>query len=165
MGDLKDEDHPIEATAYASTAATMENKNKKDYSIPPSIEFPFTYPTKKRKIRKEGETTSDFNHLQYISDEAREVFHKWLSLQQGAVILRVKNSGTLNCCMMFLNKSMTILILITCVSCNGDCGMFLIKYAEYLMHDHPFNLLTGARIDWFREKMTIELFYFKILPM
>ena len=38
MGDLKDEDHPVEATAYAVVATTMENKNKKDYSIPPSIE-------------------------------------------------------------------------------------------------------------------------------
>ena len=38
MGDLKDEDHPVEATAYVVVAATMENKNKKDYSIPPSIE-------------------------------------------------------------------------------------------------------------------------------
>ncbi|KAL6334350.1 hypothetical protein AAG906_014751 [Vitis piasezkii] len=48
---------------------------------------------------------------------------------------------------------------------DGDCGMFLIKYAEYLMHDHPFNSLTDARIGWFREKMAIELFYFKNLPM
>ncbi|KAL6347095.1 hypothetical protein AAG906_012346 [Vitis piasezkii] len=133
MGDLKDEDHPDEANAYVA-AATMENKKKKDYSITPSIESPFTNPTKRMKIRKEQETTSEFNHLQSISEEAREAFHKWLSLQQGAVILRVKNSGTLNGCMMFLNKSMS-------------------------------NSLTGARIDWFREKMTIELFYFKILPM
>ena len=44
MGDLKDEDHLVEAIAYASTAATMENKNKKDYSIPPSIEVsPLSY--------------------------------------------------------------------------------------------------------------------------
>ena len=40
MGDLKDEDHPVEATAYASTATTMENKNKKDHSILPSNEVP-----------------------------------------------------------------------------------------------------------------------------
>nr|CAN83433.1 hypothetical protein VITISV_010135 [Vitis vinifera] len=45
---------------------------------------------------------------------------------------------------------------------DGDCGMFLIKYVEYLMHDNPFSSLTGARIDWFREKMATELFYFKI---
>ena len=44
MGDLKDEDHPVEATAYAAAVATMENKNKKDYSIPPSIEVtPLSY--------------------------------------------------------------------------------------------------------------------------
>ncbi|RVW41968.1 hypothetical protein CK203_091904 [Vitis vinifera] len=48
---------------------------------------------------------------------------------------------------------------------DGDCGMFLIKYVEYLIHDHPFSSLTGASIDWFREKMATELFYFKILPM
>ena len=52
---------------------------KKSYFLQP----PFIDPTKKRKIRKERETTSDFNHLQSISDEARETFHKWLSLQQG----------------------------------------------------------------------------------
>eukprot|EP00261_Vitis_vinifera_P036700 XP_019077943.1 PREDICTED: sentrin-specific protease 1-like [Vitis vinifera] len=155
MGYLKDEDHPVEATSYAAVVATMENKNKKDYSIPPSIEPPLTDPTKKRKNRNEGETTSDFNPLQSISKEAREVFHKWLSLQQGVVILKVKNSGTLNGCMMFLNKSMS----------SGDCGMFLIKYTECLMHDHPFSSLTDVRIDWFREKMAIELFYFKNLPM
>ncbi|XP_034705278.1 uncharacterized protein LOC117929162 isoform X1 [Vitis riparia] len=45
--------------------------------------LPFTDPKKRRKIRKEGETTFDFNHLQYIFEEAREAFHKWLSLQQG----------------------------------------------------------------------------------
>ncbi|XP_034705279.1 uncharacterized protein LOC117929162 isoform X2 [Vitis riparia] len=84
MGDLKDEDHPVEATAYVAVAAAiLENKNKNDYSIPLSIELPFTDPKKRRKIRKEGETTFDFNHLQYIFEEAREAFHKWLSLQQG----------------------------------------------------------------------------------
>ena len=51
-----------------------------------------------------------------------------------------------------------ILLLIICVSCSGDYGMFLLKYAEYLMHDHLFSSLTGARIDWFREKMAIVLF-------
>ena len=44
MGDLKDEDHPVEATTYVVVAATMENKNKNDYSIPPSIEVtPLSY--------------------------------------------------------------------------------------------------------------------------
>ena len=44
MGYLKDEDHPVEATSYAAAVATMENKNKKDYSIPPSIEVtPLSY--------------------------------------------------------------------------------------------------------------------------
>ena len=44
MGNLKDEDHPVEAKAYATAAATMENKKKKDYSIPPSIEVtPLSY--------------------------------------------------------------------------------------------------------------------------
>ncbi|XP_034705281.1 uncharacterized protein LOC117929162 isoform X4 [Vitis riparia] len=39
MGDLKDEDHPVEATAYVAVAAAiLENKNKNDYSIPLSIE-------------------------------------------------------------------------------------------------------------------------------
>ena len=44
MGDLKDEDHSVEAHAYVVAAATMENKKKKDYSIPPSIEVtPLSY--------------------------------------------------------------------------------------------------------------------------
>ena len=38
MGDLKDEDHQVEANAYVVATATMENKKKNDYSIPPSIE-------------------------------------------------------------------------------------------------------------------------------
>ena len=47
---------------------------------------------------------------------------------------------------------------------NGDCGMFLIKYVEYLMHDHPFNSLTGVRIDWFREKWQLNTSTSKIYP-
>ncbi|KAL6332368.1 hypothetical protein AAG906_004938 [Vitis piasezkii] len=58
------------------------------------------------------------------------------------VILRVTNNGTLNNCMMFLDKNM-----------------------KYLINNHPFSSLTGAHMDWFQEKMTTELFYFKILPM
>ena len=58
-----------------------------------------------------------------------------------------------------------ILLLIICVSCSGDYGMFLLKYVEYLMHDHPFSSLTGARMDWFQEKMATDLFYFKDLSM
>ncbi|KAL6350451.1 hypothetical protein AAG906_004402 [Vitis piasezkii] len=30
---------------------------------------------------------------------------------------------------------------------NGDCGMFVIKYAEYLMHNHTLKSLTSARMD------------------
>ncbi|RVW77003.1 hypothetical protein CK203_036886 [Vitis vinifera] len=48
---------------------------------------------------------------------------------------------------------------------DGDCGMFVIKYVEYLMHNHPLKSLTSARMDWFREKMAAELFYMKYLPM
>ena len=47
------------------------------------LQSPFTNSTKRMKIRKERKTTSKFNHLQSISEEAREAFHKWLSLQQG----------------------------------------------------------------------------------
>ncbi|RVW86036.1 hypothetical protein CK203_041447 [Vitis vinifera] len=65
-----------------------------------------------------------------------------INVRRRAVILRVKNSGTLNSYMMFLNKSM-----------------------KYLMHHPPFSSLTDARIDWFREKMATELFYLKNLPM
>ena len=52
---------------------------KKSYFLQSS----FKNPIKRREIRKKGETTYDFNTLQSISDEAREAFHKWLSLQQG----------------------------------------------------------------------------------
>ncbi|RVW57840.1 hypothetical protein CK203_114817 [Vitis vinifera] len=57
------------------------------------------------------------------------------------------------------------LTLIICVPCNGDCGMFVIKYVEYLMHNHPLKSLTSAGMDWFQEKMAAELFYMKYLPM
>ena len=69
--------------------------------------------------------------------------------------LRVTNIGTLNGHMIFLRGicitnihliillsclkhhfSITLQILIIGVSCGGDCGMFLIKYVEYFMHDH-----------------------------
>ncbi|KAL6325150.1 hypothetical protein AAG906_022995 [Vitis piasezkii] len=47
---------------------------------------------------------------------------------------------------------------------GGDCGMFVIKYVEYLMHNHPLKSLTSARMDWFRKRWR-ELFYMKYLPM
>ena len=43
-------------------------------------------------------------------------------------------------------------MLIIGFSCGGDCGMFLIKYAKYLIHDHSFNSLISAHVDWFQEK-------------
>ncbi|KAL6321060.1 hypothetical protein AAG906_012046 [Vitis piasezkii] len=150
MGNLKDENHPVKANAYAVAVATMENNKKNDYSIPPSIEPPFTDPTKRRKIRKEGETTSTL----ILSKVLLRILHATSYYGKNGDP-KSEEHGTFNGCMMFLNKSMS----------NGDCGMFLIKYVEYLMHDLPFSSLTGARIDWFREKMTTKLFYFKNLPM
>ena len=47
----------------------------------------------------------------------------------------------------------------------GDCGMFVIKYAEYLKHIYPFNSLIGDLMDWFWKTISIELFYMKDLPM
>ncbi|RVW33023.1 hypothetical protein CK203_101244 [Vitis vinifera] len=271
MGELKDEDHLVEAFAYVAVAATMENKNKNDYSIPPSIEnlwiefMKFNYLKKELKevnrkidnlrqllldVKGQNESCAidntkfsksgtkgkdigmDFNSLDdkfdiVMEDEEDEnhdhidvdidylhankewfkslVQHgswlkdthidvafyffpkcerrwekhakkwnqfqmqandilvdyvnglhpipsmKWsemdivyvpINVRRRAVILRVKNSGTLNSYMMFLNKSM-----------------------KYLMHHPPFSSLTDARIDWFREKMATELFYLKNLPM
>ena len=49
--------------------------------------------------------------------------------------------------------------------CSGDYGMFLIKFVEYLMHNHPMDTLTSECMDWFREKMALELFFHKELPM
>ena len=43
-------------------------------------------------------------------------------------------------------------MLIIGFSSGGDCGMFLIKYAKYLIHDHSFNSLISAHVDWFQEK-------------
>ena len=44
MGDLKDEDHQVEANAYVVATATMENKKKNNYSITPSIKVnPLSY--------------------------------------------------------------------------------------------------------------------------
>lgn len=52
----------------------------------------------------------------------------------------------------FLNKDLNvdfirILMLIIGFSSGGDCGMFLIKYAKYLIHDHSFNSLISAHVD------------------
>ena len=63
----------------SSTIFKQGRELKKSYFLQP----PFIDPTKRRKNKEEWETTSDFNPLQSISEEAREVFHKWLSLQQG----------------------------------------------------------------------------------
>ena len=41
----------------------------------------------------------------------------------------------------------------------------MIKYVEYLMHNHPFDSLSSEIMDWFREKMATELFYMRDLPM
>ena len=41
----------------------------------------------------------------------------------------------------------------------------MIKYAEYLMHNHPFDSLSNDIMDWFQEKMTLELFYMRYFPM
>ena len=50
-------------------------------------------------------------------------------------------------------------------SFSGDGIFFLIKFAEDLMHNHPMDTLTGEQMDWFREKMAVELFFHKELPM
>ena len=44
-------------------------------------------------------------------------------------------------------------------------GMLVIKYVEYLMHNHPFNSLTGDLMDWFQDQMLADLFYMKDLSM
>ena len=33
------------------------------------------------------------------------------------------------------------------------------------MHNHPMDTLRGEWMDWFCEKMTMELFFYKELPM
>ena len=40
----------------------------------------------------------------------------------------------------------------------------MIKYVEYLMHNHSFNSLIGDLMDWFREKISTKLFFMKDLP-
>ena len=47
------------------------------------LQHPFIDPIKERKIRKEGETSLDFNPLRSIFEEAMKSFHNWLSLQGG----------------------------------------------------------------------------------
>ena len=51
------------------------------------------------------------------------------------------------------------------VLCSGDCGTFLIKFVEYLMHNHPMDTLTGEWMNWFCENTIVELFFHKELPM
>ena len=50
-------------------------KQMRELKKPYFLQHPFTDTTKKRKIRKEGETSLDFNPLQSISEEARKSFH------------------------------------------------------------------------------------------
>ncbi|KAL6333970.1 hypothetical protein AAG906_000021 [Vitis piasezkii] len=148
-------------------------------------------PTKRKKLRKEIEKPlTSFDHLRPISEEALESFQKWISDDQGSTIdidymhidkkwfQSLSNHGSwladtplysikwpnVDIVYVPINVRAT-LTLIICVPCSGDCGMFVIKYVEYLMHNHPLKSLTSARMDWFREKMAAELFYMKYLPM
>ncbi|RVW32092.1 hypothetical protein CK203_102403 [Vitis vinifera] len=218
MGDLEDEDHPVEVNAYAAAGATMENKKKKDYSILLSIEVDIGYLHADKEwfesLVQHGSWLKDM-HI----DVAFYFFHKWIIEKPPAFSQNFTTTDTMVWKNMkarwekhakkwnkFQMQADDILVDyvnglhpipsmkwsevdIVYVSINsgdpkseeqwdierlhdvpqqeydGDCGMFLIKYAEYLMHDHPLSSLTGSRIDWFREKMATELSYFKILPM
>ena len=33
------------------------------------------------------------------------------------------------------------------------------------MYNHPMDTLIGEKMDWFRKKMSMELFFHKELPM
>ena len=69
----------------------------------------------------------------------------------------------LNSCKIFLNKNVSksfldLLSYVVHLVLNNysnigywyiiqcDCGMFVINYVEYLMHNHPFNSLTSVRM-------------------
>ena len=41
----------------------------------------------------------------------------------------------------------------------------MIKYVEYLIHNHPFDSLLDDIMDGFQEKMATKLFYMRDLSM
>ncbi|PON98858.1 Ulp1 protease family, C-terminal catalytic domain containing protein [Trema orientale] len=41
---------------------------------------------------------------------------------------------------------------------TGDCGVFVIKYAEYLMYGYAISEVTQDKMNFFRRKMTFELY-------
>ncbi|PON43181.1 Ulp1 protease family, C-terminal catalytic domain containing protein [Trema orientale] len=41
---------------------------------------------------------------------------------------------------------------------GGNCGVFVIKYTEYLMHDYSILDVCQEKIDFFRRKLAFELY-------
>ena len=39
---------------------------------------------------------------------------------------------------------------------NYDCGLFVLKYAQYLAHNEPFDF-SQDDMDYFRRRMVIEI--------
>ncbi|PON83442.1 Ulp1 protease family, C-terminal catalytic domain containing protein [Trema orientale] len=41
---------------------------------------------------------------------------------------------------------------------SGDCGMFIIKYTEFLISDKPVSKVTAERMKYFHHKLACELY-------
>ncbi|PON90877.1 Ulp1 protease family, C-terminal catalytic domain containing protein [Trema orientale] len=55
---------------------------------------------------------------------------------------------------------LVLILVFNFVLCNdsGDCGVFVIKYAEYLMHGYAISEVTQDKMHFFRRKLTFELY-------
>ncbi|PON68471.1 Ulp1 protease family, C-terminal catalytic domain containing protein [Trema orientale] len=42
---------------------------------------------------------------------------------------------------------------------SGDCGIFIIKYAEFFMSDKPVSKVIAKRMEYFRHKLACELYH------
>jgi hypothetical protein len=42
--------------------------------------------------------------------------------------------------------------------CSGDCGVFTVKFAEFLASGVPITECTAGKMPFFRNKMAVELY-------
>ncbi|KAL6328480.1 hypothetical protein AAG906_038355 [Vitis piasezkii] len=169
--ELKDDysnDDPIIDIAKLFGTPTMSGEFSVYIKKSRILQHPFTDPTKRKKLRKEiDESLTLFDLLHPTSKEIKKKWFQSLS-NHGSWLadMPLYSIKWPDVDIVYVPINVwAILTLIIYVPCNGDYGMFIIKYVEYLMHNHPLKSLTSARMDWFQEKMVAELFYMKYLPM
>ncbi|POO00588.1 hypothetical protein TorRG33x02_036620 [Trema orientale] len=43
---------------------------------------------------------------------------------------------------------------------DGDCGIFVIKYTEFLLSNEPVANVNAQRMEYFHHKLVCELYYY-----